>query len=104
MRRSAVSSLLQCGINRFADDISRIRSRSRNELLRAAIVDFGRVEIPVLIDAESVHSPESAGKVSPSAPGVQEMSFEVILQHSGSAAVIGPQRTVGSNIQKVRSE
>src|SRR5579872_758585 len=97
--RPVGNSLLPGGINRLADHIRRIRAGTRNKLLRAAIVDFRRIEIPVLIDAETVHSPEAAGEISPSSPRIEEVPFEVILQHLGSAAVIGPKSPVGSDIK-----
>src|SRR5712692_5922901 len=68
----------------FADQIRRIRSWPRSELLRSPIVHFGSVEIPVLVDAESVHSPEAARKISPGAPRILEVPLEIVLQHLGS--------------------
>src|ERR1700688_3773002 len=70
-------------VNRLADHICCIRSRTRSELLHAAVIHFGDVEIPVLVDAESVHSPEAARKISPGSPGVHEVSLEIVLQHLG---------------------
>ncbi len=48
-----------------------------------------------------MHSPEAAGKISPRAPRVQEVSLEIIFQHLGSSAVEGPERSVRADVNQM---
>src|SRR5579864_2052639 len=68
-------------VHRLADHERRIRARSRSELLGTTGVHFGYIEISLLIHAESVYSPETAGEISPRAPRIQEMPIEIVLEH-----------------------
>src|SRR5512141_2522567 len=81
-------------VNRLADQLRRIRTRLRAKLLHPAAIDFGRIEVAFLIHAEAVYAPEAAREVAPDAPGIQELSVEIVLQHLRCAAIGGPQGTV----------
>src|SRR6266446_6963567 len=88
-------------INRFADGEVRVGAGAGFEFLHAAAVDFGDVEIAVLIDGKAVHAPEAAGEIAPDAPGINEMSLEIVFQHLRGAAVIGPERAVCADIDQM---
>ena len=60
--------------NRLADQERRVRAGARPVLLRAAVVDFGDVEVAVLVDAHAVHAPHAAGEITPRAPGILEVA------------------------------
>src|SRR2546428_4029067 len=68
---------------------------SRNELLRAPIVDFSDIEVAFLVHMHSVNAPKAARKIAPGSPGVEEAPFQVILDHFGRAAVVSPEMPVG---------
>src|SRR5437763_1007049 len=82
-KRSALidGRLLPGRINGFADQERLVHALARCEFLHAAAVHFGNVEVAVLVDAEAGHSPESSRYIATHAPGIQEMPFEIILQH-----------------------
>src|SRR5437870_997235 len=79
---------------RLADEERRVRAGARLELLRAALIDFGHIEVALLIDAEVVHAPEPSGEVAPRAPRVQEVAVEVVLDHLACTAIERPQIAV----------
>ena len=86
---------------RLADQELGVRAGARGELLGAAVIDFGHVEVAFLIDAEAVHAPEAAGEIAPGAPGIQEVPLQVVLQHLGGAAVEGPERAIRADVDQV---
>src|SRR5438309_8593849 len=86
--------LLPGRIDWLADQELGVGAGARSELLRAAIIDFGDVEVPFLIHAEAVHAPEASREIAPSAPGIEQVSLEVVVQHLGTAAVEGPQSAI----------
>src|SRR2546430_10102794 len=94
-------SLFPRRVNRLAHKHRWIGPLPGAELLHAAAVDFGDIEVSFLIDAEAMHAPEATGEVAPYAPRVQEVPVEIIFQHLGSSAIEGPQCPVGADIKKV---
>src|SRR5579883_1081507 len=94
-------SSLPSRIDGLADEEFRVGAGTRGELLRAAVIDFRDVEIALLIHAEPVHSPEAAREITPGAPGVEQVSLQVVVQHLGGAAIEGPQRAVGADVDQV---
>src|SRR5580692_510034 len=74
-----VQSLFPRGVNGLADEQLRIRALARAEFLRAAIADFGDVEIPFLVDAHSVRIEQASRPVGQRAPRVEQMPIEIVL-------------------------
>jgi hypothetical protein len=73
--------LLPRRINWLADQEGRICALARAEFLRAAVANFGDVEIAFLIDAHSVRVEEASGPIGQRAPRVHQMSSEVVLDN-----------------------
>src|ERR1700674_4173203 len=51
------------------------------ELLDAAAVPLGHVQIAFRIHIDAVDAPEPSGKIAPRAPRILEMALQVVLQH-----------------------
>src|SRR4029453_18034780 len=62
------SFLFPGNAKRFAHEHRGVRALARPVLLRAAVVDFGNVDVSFLVDAEPVHAPHAAGEAAPRAP------------------------------------
>ena len=88
-------------VNRLANHECGICPGSWSEFLRATAIDFGNIEIALLVDAESVHPPKPARKIPPGSPRIKEMSFEIILQHLRSSAIERPKCAVGPNVKQM---
>src|SRR5262245_58900030 len=86
---------------RFANKECRVGAGTRAELLRAALVDFGHVDVSLLVDADVVHAPEPAGEVTPRTPRVEEVSLEVVLQDLARTAIGLPEIAVGGDVEHV---
>src|SRR6266567_9375152 len=100
-RGEGLRALLPCGIDLLAHQEVRVHALTRREFLHAAGIHFGNVEIPFLIDGESVHAPEAAGEIPACAPGIEEVPFQIIFQHLRGAAIISPQSAIGADIEQV---
>src|SRR5215472_18171210 len=94
-------SILPSCTDRLPDQVLWVRTRPGPKLLDPSAVHLGNVEIAVLVDANSVHAPHPAGEVAPRAPGIQEMSVQVVLQNLRRSAIHCPQVAVGRNIDEV---
>src|SRR3989454_4305246 len=90
-----------CRIDRLAHQESLIDALAWTELLDASAVHFSHIEVTFLVHAEAMHAPEAAGEVSPYAPGVEEMSVQIIFQHPGGTAVKSPQRSVRTDVNQM---
>src|SRR5262245_29450153 len=88
-------------INGLAHEKRGIRASAWLVLLRAAGVDFRRVEVPFLIDAEAVHAPHAAGEIAPRAPRVEEVAVEIVFEHLRRPAIGGPQIPIGCDDEQV---
>src|SRR5262249_19746102 len=76
-----VSHLSPCRVYRLAHEPSGIRALLWPVFLNAAVIDFGNVKVSFLVHAESMNTPETAGEITPHAPGIKELSIEIVLQH-----------------------
>ena len=56
-------------------------ARTRTKLLEAPGVNFGDVEVPFLVGAYAVHTPQRAREIANRPPRVDEASVQVVLQH-----------------------
>jgi hypothetical protein len=79
MFRAILTLLRPGGANRLADQQRRVGAFSRDELLRAAAPHFRGIQVAVLVHAELVRAPESAGLGCHRAPGVQQLSVQVVF-------------------------
>ena len=66
------------------DELRRIGARLRPELLHAAVEHFGQVQVAVLIGRDRVRAVELARLPARSAPPVQILSGQVVLDDRGS--------------------
>src|SRR3984885_9062461 len=69
------------GIDRLGHQKLRIGARLRMELLHSPGVHFGDVQISFLIHAHAVHAPQSSSEVTHAAPGVEQVSLQIPLDH-----------------------
>lgn len=86
----AIRRLRPDRFNVGANEHGRIRAFSRSELLRASVIDLGGVQISFLVDVHAVHSPETAREIAEGAPGVEEVSVQVVFDHLVCAAIEKP--------------
>src|SRR5437762_2511162 len=86
--------LLPGDSQRLAEQVVRIDALTRMELLRAALVDLGDVEVAFRVRAEVVHAPEAAREVAPRAPRIEEVAVEIVLEHLARAAIECPDGAV----------
>src|SRR5215467_8802097 len=96
-----MARLFPGGVHGLGNEEGGVGAGSWAELLDAAAIDFGDVEVAFLIDAETVHAPEPAGKIAPDAEGIEKVAFEIVLEHFRSAAVESPERAVGADVDEV---
>src|SRR5215471_18703720 len=89
------------GIHGFADDEVLVGAGAGLEFLHPAVVDFGDIEVAFLIDREAVHAPEAAGEIAPHTPRIYKVSGEIVFQHLRGAAIVGPERAVGADIDQM---
>src|SRR6186713_2893899 len=89
--------------NRLAHEIVGIRALLRPELLHAAAVHFGDVEVALLIDAHSVHAPQCAWEHAERAPRVEEMAFLIVLEQLVRAAIEGPDVPIGTDVEQMQA-
>src|SRR5689334_9938585 len=89
------------GVYRLTHDICRVGALLRTKLLHPSAIHFRDVKVSFLVHAETVYAPEAAGEVAPHAPGIKEVSGEVVLQHPGGSAIESPECPVGADINKV---
>src|SRR5262245_50572294 len=97
------SRLLPSGVDGLADQSGWICARARAEFLEAARVDFGDVEIALLIRAHAVHTPQRAGKVGDSSPGIDEMTLKVVFQHLVGVAIERDDRPIRADLDEVKA-
>src|SRR5215467_8259228 len=88
-------------IHRLADQKGGVYPLPRPEFLHPATVNFGDIKIAFLIDAKAVNTPESPGEIAPYAERVEEVSFQIVLQHLRCSAIERPESAVGANIDQV---
>src|SRR5438270_162872 len=91
------------GAHALAYEQRRIRARTRTEFFRAAVIDFGEIEIAVRIDAHSMDIPQSAGPVSLAAPGIKIVAIDIELDDLGGGPVRDPDAAVGGHVKELRS-
>src|SRR5262245_26579278 len=72
-------SLFPRRVDRRTDEQRLVRIRPRTELLQAAVAHLRDVEIALLIHARTMHVEEAARVIAERAPGVEEMTLEVVL-------------------------
>ena len=101
IRRVPPVNLLRCP-HALADEERRIRARSRPEFLRAAVIDFGEIEIALRIHAHSVHVPQRARPIALTAPGIKIVPVEIEFDDLGRSAVGNPHAAVGGHVEKLR--
>src|SRR5579863_7163442 len=89
--------------NRLAHQQRWVGAIARDELLRTAAPHFRGVEIAVLVHAELVRSPQSAGLGGHRAPGIQQPSGQVVLvELEVAVAVRHPEVLVGGHEDVIR--
>src|SRR5271165_240838 len=89
--------------NRLADQQGWIRSLSWHEFLWASAPHFRRVQVALLIHAELVRSPQSAGLGRHGAPGIEQLPVQVVLvKFEVAVSVRHPQVLVGGHEDMIR--
>src|SRR5438477_12164274 len=68
-------------VDRRTDEERLVRIRPWTELLQAAVADLRDVQIPLLIDARTVHVEEAAGMIAERSPRVEIVALEVVLHY-----------------------
>src|ERR1700680_4263459 len=91
--------LLPGRVHRFRDDEVGIRSRLRTELLHAARIHFGYVEVTLLIDRDAVHAPQAPGEIAHAAPGIEQAALQVVLEHLVGRPVEGPDGVARADVE-----
>src|SRR6516164_10565485 len=94
-------TLLPGRIDRFTNNKRRVRSDARPKLLHTAGVDFCNIKVAFRVHAEPMDTPKTAREITPCAPRIQEMSFQIVLEHFRCAPVKSPQISVGSHVNQV---
>src|SRR5437899_10264502 len=90
-----VSSLLAHERRGRADELRAIGAGARLELLPAAAEAVRAVQIAVGVDRHLVDLPERTREGSVRAPGVQELSVQVVLENLRVRAVRDPHVLIG---------
>src|SRR5262245_21183066 len=75
------SHLSPCRVYRLAHEPSLICALLWPVFLNAPIVNFGNVKVSFLVHAESMNTPETSREITPHAPGIKELSIEIVFQH-----------------------
>src|SRR5580700_2830123 len=96
-------TLLPCRINGLRDEKCRVSAGLRTELLHTSRVNFRDVQVSILIDAQAMHTPQTAWERAHTAPGVQQVTLQVPLDHLVRGAVKGPDRFAGPYVQQVET-
>ena len=86
----------------LADQLRRIGAGLRTELLHASVEHLGEVQVAVLIDGDRVRPVELSGLSARTAPPVQVLSVQVVLEDAVRAAVRNPQVLIRGDDVRVR--
>src|SRR6266850_145177 len=78
-RTTCFIQLSPCRVYRLAHEPSGIRALLWPVFLNAPVIDFRNVKVSFLVHAETMNAPESSWKVAPHAPGIKELSIEIVL-------------------------
>jgi hypothetical protein len=95
--------LLPGRVHRLPDDEVGIRTRLWTELLHAARIHFGYVEVALLIDGDAMHAPQAPGEITHAALGIQQVALQVVLEHLVGGAVKGPDGVARADVEQVQA-
>src|SRR4029434_2946896 len=99
----ALLPLLPGGVDGRADQHCRVGAFTWSELLKAARVDFSDIQVSFLVCAHAVHAPQRSREIADSAPRVQQMTIQVVLQHLVSIAIESRQGAIGADLDEVEA-
>src|SRR5215218_10357539 len=85
-----------------ADDFGWIGARFWPELLYPAVEHFGEIQVAILIGGDRVRPVELARLPARSAPPVEILAVQVVLENPVGAAVGHPDRLIGGDDVRVR--
>src|SRR5262245_48536763 len=91
---------LPCRVDRFPNQVGRIRAGTRTEFLESSRVNLGDIEIAFLIGAHAVHTPERAREIRDRSPRVQETTIEIVLEHLVRVPIEGHDGAVIADLDK----
>src|SRR5581483_8599893 len=99
--RGLMERLFPSRIKRLADQICRVGAGTRAEFLGAPVAHFRNIQIAFLVYAHAVSIPHGSRLVALSAPGVDQMTVEVISGNFPGLIVRQPKFAVRGHKEKL---